>query len=169
MAKNINDVLNDFLIQQGLENELFAKYDENSDSYYQEYTYDIDIPDVKVSGVSLIVLGGLSDKKADELFMEYCGELGLKVPVSVEAMSFLHEVGHHMTLDFLDEDEHFISKIVKIKLYGREEDTDEVFMEYFKCPEEYEATMDAVNFCNACPDVAIKLSKDIQEALYGGN
>ena len=157
--KNINVVLNEFLVQQGYDDELAAGYIKHSDSYYQPSDRD-DFRDI-------VVLGGMSDKRADELFMEYCRELGLAIDVHVETMSFLHEVGHHLTMDFLDEDELFDSEMTKLFLNMREEETDENFMEYFTCPIEYEATMDAVNFCNACPEVALKLDQDIQEALYG--
>ena len=157
--KNIDIVLNEFLIQQGLDDELCAGYEPNEDSYYQASDVD-NLP-------SRVILGGMSNKKADEVFMRYCGELGLKVSVGVEVMSFLHEIGHHMTMDFLDEDELFESEMTKMFLTIDDEDTDEAFMKYFTCPIEYEATMDAVNFCNACPEVALKLDKDIKEALYG--
>lgn len=159
MAKDINKVLNDFLVQQKLDDELVARYEAGSDSYYQEYS-SVDTPD-------LVVLGGMSDKQADEVYMEYCGELGLEVPMSVEAMSFLHEVGHYITMPFLDDDEKFSSELVKMHCYMLDERTNESFRDYFDCPIEKEATLDAVRFCNACPEVAMELSKDIEEALYG--
>ena len=157
--KNIDIVLNDFLVQQNLHDELCACFKPNSDSYYRESM---------VEGVnSLVVLGGLTNERADKLFMEYCGELGLEVPVSVETMSFLHEVSHHITIPFLDEDELNESEFIKLTLCITEDESDEAYMEYFKCPIEYEATNDAVKFCNACPEVVKKLDKDILEALYG--
>lgn len=159
MAKSINNVLNDFLAQQGYDNELAAGYIKHADSYYQPSDTD-ELP-------SVVVLGGMSNKRADELFMEYCKELGLKVDLSVETMSFLHEIGHHFTIDFLDENELISSELTKIYLNAKAEETDKTFMEYFTCPIEYEATMDAVNFCNAYPEVVKELDKDIEEALYG--
>lgn len=156
--KNINIVLNEFLVQQGYSDELAAGYIKHSDSYYQSSDRD-DMP-------SVVILGGESDLRADELFIDYCKELGLEIDLHVETLSFLHEIGHHFTMDFLDDEEIFQSEITKIFLLMKEEETDEAFMEYFTCPIEYEATMDAVNFCNACPEVALKLDQDIQEALY---
>lgn len=157
--KNISIVLNEFLIQQNLNDELCADYKPHEDSYYQSSDQD-DIP-------SLVVLGGLSVPRADELYMDYCNELGLEIPMHVETMSFLHEVGHHITMEFLDEDEVYESEIIKMNLYMRDEECDETFIEYFKCPDEHMATLDAVKFCNACPEVARRLDADIQEALYG--
>lgn len=153
----IDVILNDFLKQQGYSDELIAYYDPNSDSYYQA---GIEISEV--------VLGGMTNKIADEIYMRYCKELGLEIEVDVITMSFLHEVGHHMTLDFLDEDEINQSEWVKALLCiskDEEEYTKEDYMQYFTCPEEYEATWDAIKFCNACPEVVKKLDAAIQEAL----
>lgn len=152
---NINTVLQNFLTQQGID-DLAAEYIKNSDSYYQY-------------NKNKVVLGGLTNKLADDLFMDYCKELGLTVPMHVEAMSFLHEVGHHMTLDFLDEDELFESTMIKLSVCVKEEDeyTEEDYRTYMTCAVEYEATWDAVKFCNACPEVALKLDNDILNALYG--
>lgn len=155
--KKIDIVLNKFLVEQGLADSLCACYIEDCDSYYQ---YD--------AVLSRVVLGGLTNKKADEIYMDYCRELGLKVDVDVMTMSFLHEVGHHNTIDFLDGEEIFESEMIKLLLAANNKETKEYFMKYFECPEEYEATWDAVSFCNAYPEVVLQLDADIQNALYGG-
>ena len=155
--KKIDIVLNKFLVEQGLADSLCACYIEDCDSYYQ---YD--------NVLSRVVLGGLTNKKADEIYMDYCRELGLEVDVDVITMSFLHEVGHHNTIDFLDGEEIFESEMIKLLLAANNEETKEYFMRYFECPEEYEATWDAVSFCNAYPEVVLQLDADIQNALYGG-
>ena len=155
--KKIDIVLNKFLVEQGLADSLCACYIEDCDSYYQ---YD--------AVLSRVVLGGLTNKKADEVFMNYCKELGLMVDVHIETLSFLHEVGHHNTIDFLDGEEIFESEMVKLLLAANNEETEEYFMRYFVCPEEYEATWDAVSFCNAYPETVLQLDADIQNALYGG-
>ena len=153
-VNKINTVLNSFLTKQGFSDELKACYVADKDSYYHY-------------GKNLVVLGGLTNKKADEIFMDYCKELGLEVDVHIETLSFLHEVGHHNTIDFLDSEEIFESEMVKLFLASKNEETEEYFMRYFVCPEEYEATWDAVSFCNAYPEIVLQLDKDIQNALYG--
>lgn len=150
--ERVSKVLNDFLKLQGYSN-ITAQYIELSDSYYL--------------ATGQIVLGGLADVKADEVFVEYCErDLGLKVNISIETLAFLHELGHHNTLDFIDDIDIITSNIIKEMLYMQDEETEEAFMKYFTCPVEQEATADAVNFCNHNPEVVIQLDKDLLAALY---
>lgn len=157
MVTEITNILNDFLKTQGYaEDEIYAEYRENEDSYYDES-----------SSIPLIVLGGLTNKKADEVFMNFCkNDLGLKTEVSVITLSFLHELGHHNTIDFLDEEENADSEFTKLMLAILGEDTEEDYMSYFTCPIEIEATIDAVEFCNHCPEAAKKLDAAIQKAFW---
>ena len=90
-----------------------------------------------------------------------------RVEVSVETLSFLHELGHHNTLDFLDPDEIAASELLKENLYMQDEETEEAFMQYFTCPEEMEATADAVDFCNHNPVIVKMFDKQLLNALYG--
>ena len=119
--KKIDIVLNKFLVEQGLADSLCACYIEDCDSYYQ---YD--------SVLSRVVLGGLTNKKADEIYMDYCRELGLEVDVDVMTMSFLHEIGHHNTIDFLDGEEIFESEMIKLLLAANNEETKEYFKHVIK-------------------------------------
>ena len=157
---DINAVLNNFIKQQGY-NDLHATYLKYEDSYY-----------LSGSNHDTVVLGGMSDLKADEIFMNLCkNEFGLKVEgLHIETLSFLHEIGHYITIDFLDDEEIQKSELTKMMIYMSENDyeyTDEDYIRYMTCPIEYEATLDAVKFCNTCPEVVKKLDRDIQEALYG--
>ena len=156
MVTEITNVLNEFLKTQGYaENEICAEYRADEDSYYDEST-----------SVPLIVLGGLTNKKADEIFMRFCKEeLGLVTDVDIVTLTFLHELGHHNTIDFLDEEENADSEFTKLMLAVLGEDTEKDYMSYFTCPIEIEATIDAVEFCNHCPEAAKKLDAAIQEAL----
>lgn len=153
--QKISKVLNNFLQAQGY-TDVIANFVQVSDSYY-------------TSGAECgeIVLGGLTNLKADEIFMKYCKILGLEVEVSVETLSFLHELGHHNTLDFLDPDEIVESEFIKENLYVQNEQTEEAFMQYFTCPEEMEATADAVEFCNCNPVIVKMFDKQLLNALYG--
>ena len=157
MTNTITNILNNFLKSQGYaENEVYAKFVVDEDSYYDES-----------ESVPYIVLGGMTNKKADEIFMKYCKEtLGLVTEISVITLTFLHELGHHNTVDFLDNDELFESELTKMALACKGEETEEAFIKYFTCPIEMEATIDAVEFCNHCPEAAKKLDAAIQEALY---
>ena len=154
-TQEISKVLNNFLQVQGY-TDVTASFVQVSDSYY-------------TSGAecSEIILGGLTNSKADEIFMKYCKTLGLEVEVSVETLSFLHELGHHNTLDFLDPDEIAESEFIKENLYMQDEETEEAFMQYFTCPEEMEATADAVEFCNHNPVIVKMFDKQLLNALYG--
>lgn len=156
MVTEVTNVLNEFLKTQGYaEDEVCAEYRVDEDSYYDEST-----------SVPLIVLGGLTNKKADEIFMRFCKErLGLVTDVDIITLTFLHELGHHNTIDFLDEEENADSEFTKLMLAILGEDTEEDYMSYFTCPIEIEATIDAVEFCNHCPEAAKKLDAAIQEAL----
>ena len=153
--QKISAVLNNFLQIQGYTN-VKASFIQVSSSYY-------------AAGAECgeIVLGGLTNPKADEIFIKYCKTLGLKVGVSVETLSFLHELGHHNTLDFLDADEITESEFIKENLYMQNEETEEAFMQYFTCPEETEATADAVEFCNHNPVIVKMFDKQLLNALYG--
>ena len=153
--QKISNVLNNFLQIQGY-TDVKVNFVSVSDSYYTigaEY--------------GEITLGGLTNPKADEIFMKYCKTLGLEVEVSVETLSFLHELGHHNTLDFLDPDEIAASELLKENLYMQDEETEETFMQYFTCPEEMEATADAVDFCNHNPVIVKMFDKQLLNALYG--
>lgn len=156
MVTEVTNVLNEFLKTQGYaEDEIYAEYRADEDSYYDEST-----------SVPLIVLGGLTNKKADEIFMRFCKEeLGLVTDVDIVTLTFLHELGHHNTIDFLDEEENADSEFTKLMLAVLGEDTEKDYMSYFTCPIEIEATIDAVEFCNHCPEAAKKLDAAIQEAL----
>ena len=155
--KDINTVLNNFLIQQGYD-DVIAEYSENEDSYYTSGSFG-----------NKVVLGGLTNKYADKIFAEYCNELGLKVSIGIETLTFLHEVGHYVTLDLLEEEEEDISRLVKAAIGFKENEkdyTDDDYWAYMTCPEEYAATYNAIEFCNTYPDAAMQLDQDIQEALY---
>lgn len=149
--KKIESVLNNFLQIQGY-TEVKAKYDEYSESYYF------------FNGI--IVFGGLTNRKADKVFLQFCKELGLKTNTSIETLTFLHELGHHNTLCYLDEEEIYESENLKLQLYMMNEESDEAFIQYFTCPEEKEATIDAVEFCNHNPYIVSKLDKKLLQALY---
>lgn len=153
--ERVTKVLNNFLQLQGY-TDVTASFDKLADSYYApgaEY--------------GVVVLGGISNLDADKVFMNYCKELRLNVDVSIETISFLHELGHHNTMDFLDDEELEESELVKMMLYLNAEESDESYMKYFTCPIEQAATIDAVDFCNHNPVIVKMFDEQLLNALYG--
>lgn len=150
--ERIELILNNFLEMQGF-NDARAEYIEHSDSYYCN---------------NQIVLGGMSDVTGDRIFLRYCKEtLGLKIDLSIETLSFLHELGHHKTLEIVSDEEYIVSVAIKQMLYEQDIEDEERFIKYFTCPIEEAATIDAVNFCNDNSALVSKFDKDLLSALYG--
>lgn len=150
-TQKIEQILNNFLISQSC-NGVRAEYIEQSDSYYCN---------------GLITLGGMSDLKGDEIFIDYCtNTLGLQVDVSVETLSFLHELGHHNTLEIISEEDYVASEIIKQYLYEQDIEDEERFIKYFDCPTERAATVDAIKFCNNNPSIVKKLDEELLDAIY---
>ena len=149
--ERIDTILNNFLEKSGFDGAR-AEYVEHSDSYYCD---------------GLIVLGGLSDLLGDEIFLDYCkSTLGLKVEVSVETLSFLHELGHYNTLETIDDEDYIASEVIKRMLYEQDVEDEERFRKYFTCPVEQAATVDAVSFCNDNPILVTTLDMMLLNALY---
>ena len=148
--ERIELILNNFLKIQGF-NDVRAEYIETSDSYYE---YDT------------IVLGGLTNVEADEIYLDYCKELGLEDEIGIEALSFLHELGHHNTIELVSDDDYYESESIKLMLYMIGEETEERYMQYFSCPTEKAATLDAIEFCNQNPKVIKEFDGQLIAALY---
>lgn len=150
-TQKVEQILNNFLTSRSC-NDVRAEYIEQSDSYYCN---------------GLIVLGGMSDLKGDEIFMDYCvNTLGLKVEVSVETLSFLHELGHHNTLEIISDEDYVASEIIKQYLYEHDVEDEERFIKYFDCPTEKAATINAIEFCNDNPLIVKKLDEELLSAIY---
>ena len=150
-TQKVEQILNSFLTSQSYDG-VRAEYIEQSDSYYCN---------------GLIVLGGMSDLQGDEIFMDYCvNTLGLQVEVSIETLSFLHELGHHNTLEIISEEDYIASEIIKQYLYEQDIEDEERFIKYFDCPTERAATVNAVEFCNNNPLIVKKLDKELLDAIY---
>lgn len=149
--ERIELILNNFLETQGFD-DARAEYIEHSDSYYCN---------------NQVVLGGMSDLLGDEIFLDYCkNTLDLKVELSVETLSFLHELGHHNTLEIIDDEDYLASEVIKCMLYEQNIGDEERFIKYFTCPVEEAATIDAVNFCNSNPNLVTALDIMLLDALY---
>ena len=91
---------------------------------------------------SLIVVD-FNDK--DEAFLNFARKNGLNKEVSAFTISFLHELGHNETIDFVEEYE------------GDKENLS--LEEYFNLEEEFEATMWAIEYCNEHKSVIDKIER----------
>lgn len=128
----INKVLNDFLKENDFD--CGAEYVAESDSYYDMIEEHI-------------VLGGQSVLRGDEIFIEYCKKLGLEKEYSINTLSFMHELGHHITLDEADDEDWEYARLLDIAVL-LEPDNDEKYLKYFTQPIEAMATEWAVEFMN---------------------
>lgn len=122
-------------------------------SYYEDSYYD--------TVEEIAVLGAMCDVQADEIYMGLVKSLGLKADIDVELMSFMHEIGHHMTIDSLSDYDIAVSMWIE---EGAAEQKD--YMAYFLCPEEREATMWAVDFVNEHKEFFEMINKELMEVLY---
>ena len=90
-----------------------------------------------------LIVVDLNDK--DEAFLNFARENGLNEKVSAFTISFLHELGHNETIDFVEEYE------------GDKESLS--LNEYFNLEEEFEATMWAIDFCEEHKKIVEKIEK----------
>lgn len=85
--------------------------------------------------------------------------------------SFLHEVGHHKTCDFLTEEEWDYSFRRKKKIFKKIEKAkakkkiEKIQWEYFNLPDELAATEWAVNYIKTHPKKAKKINAEIEKAF----
>lgn len=112
-----------------------------------------------------------SDDWTDDLYNKFVTkEFGLK-DFDTFVISILHEVGHHMTNDDIDEMTAFACECKKIEIVTKLEQVttlkqaEKIEMKYFKLPDEYAATKWAVDYYNThrkkCENMARKASKAI--------
>ena len=128
--------------------ECVPAYDRLSDSYYS-------YPESKA------VLGGMSNLEADKVFMDFIKTEYELEGISVEMMSFLHEVGHHMTFDYMEEDE--LIKSAAMEHYANKFHSYET---YFKAPVEIVAAEWAVSATKNYYSSIVELDKELIEAIY---
>lgn len=151
----VDYVLNNFLQKNGFD--CSAAYDVKADSYY-----DIDNEE--------ITLGGKPDEEADRIFIKYLEELELNGEWNISLMTFMHELGHHMTLHLLSEEEEDESAKIKFfcgiisENFGDDEGACNM---YFRCPEEAIATEWAVDFINNNIDMMREFEAELIEVIGG--
>ena len=127
--EKFSEAIKDFLNYEGFEVEVV---------YNTDFAYDY--------GSSTIYYALLIPDTAGQLLMNFARQHGLKYDCGSFYLSLLHEVGHHETLDLLDDDEEEYS--LKIKKQMGETDKISDILTYFNLPDEIAATKWAINYIN---------------------
>lgn len=138
----IDDILNKFL--EPFEATAFAGYDF---AYFYKK--------------SEIMYSFVTDARMDKLFMLNAKNLGLKCKIDTFLLAFLHELGHHETLDQIEDQEADYSRDVKKTLTS----TDEDCIIYFNLPDERAATEWAINYIHNHAEELARLWQDLQPAI----
>lgn len=86
----------------------------------------------------------VTSERMDKLFMANAITLGLEVEVDTFLLAFMHELGHHETLDNIDDADYNYSADIKETLGT----TDEDCLTYYNLPDELAATRWAINYIN---------------------
>lgn len=144
-TKQMDRVINKFFKTVGA-NDLAARMGTDFCYYYYENVVDY----------SIIV-----SERMDRMFMDFAKSIGLKVECGVFILSLLHEVGHHMTIDEIDDDVYKYCEDVKANLT----DSDEDVMTYFNLPDEKIATEWAIDYINNNFEIVKVFSSHFQKVL----
>lgn len=124
--EKINHILNDFLEPFECEVEVGPDF-----AYYY--------------GSSTIMYSFVVSERMDRLFMGFAKSIGLKADIDIFLLSFMHEWGHHMTLEDLSDGEYKYSQDIKETLSSSDADCDI----YFNLPDELAATTYAIDYINS--------------------
>ena len=149
----INNILNKFLQECGYDD---IRVKEDTDFCYY--------PTSQIIGYSF-----LCSKQSNDLFLEFIQGLNPLVTFDIFLWSFLHELGHHETYDDLEDEEIMYSYDMKALINAAYvNDKEHIAMlskDYFNLPDEYAATMWAVNFANKNIDKLWALWQKLQPAI----
>ena len=143
-TEKLSEILTDFLNSEEIDVEADYGLDFCYDYTESKVYYSFLIPD-----------------RSGEWLMEFAKEHGLKYDCGSFFLSFFHEVGHHLTIDLLDEDEEEYSSDMKKSLSSTREDN---FI-YFNLPDEKIATEWAINYINNNKEKLSELSLKIQPLI----
>lgn len=89
---------------------------------------------------SLICVALAVTEANDRDFQEFCKELQPELHCDTFLLSFMHELGHHETLDEWDDEEYLDMKIQKEKINKMKVNQKEKNFMYFNIPDERRAT-----------------------------
>ena len=152
-VSKINQVLNEFLA------EFDAVCDMGSDFCYW-------------NSESLIHYTLVISERQNTHFMDNFNKLAPDINCDVFLASFLHELGHHETLHMFDDADEAYCRDYKEMLHSRlineipiGEAEAEIYRQYFNLPDEYEATMWAIEYMRENADKVKELWEKIKVAI----
>lgn len=100
-------------------------------------------------------------ERMDQLFVANAMTLGLDQVCDSFILSFLHELGHHETLDEIEDADAAYSRNIKEHLTSSDEDC----LIYFNLPDELAATQWAVDYINEHQEEVAALWNKLQPAI----
>lgn len=110
---------------------------------------------------SIITYALVVPSRMDALFMDFAKRRGLQVDCGDFLMSFFHELGHHETLDLIDDERYAEAQEIKKELTDSNEDTEI----YFNLIDEITATDWAISYINNNLHKICRLNDDLRVAV----
>lgn len=110
---------------------------------------------------SIITYALVVPSRMEALFMDFAKRRGLQVDCGDFLMSFFHELGHHETLDLIDDGQYVEAQETKKKLTDSNEDTEI----YFNLIDEITATDWAISYINNNLHKICRLGNDLRVAV----
>lgn len=153
-VEELNRVVNGFTEKFGLRAELGEDF-----AYY---------PESEVVTYSLLI-----NERADRTFSTFLRKNFPDIEADLFLWSLLHEVGHHMTIDQWEENEQDefderkdrLSLLYREEVDGSEEEIDNLFYDYYKTPDEFEATSWAADYMRENPEEVEKFNCEMKDML----
>lgn len=110
----------------------------------------------------IITYSLIVSERMDNLFLDFARKNGLQVDCGIFLLSFFHELGHHLTIDDLEEEEEEECEAIKDTLT----DSDADCYKYFSLLDEWLATSWAIDYINNNTNTIKQLAIDIQQAIH---
>ena len=109
----------------------------------------------------LITYSLVVSERMNKMFLDFAKRKGLKVDCGIFILSFFHELGHHLTIDDLTEEEEEECEAVKDTLTDNDADCEK----YFSLLDEWLATSWAIDYINNNVDEIRELAEKVQRAI----
>lgn len=110
-------------------------------------------------------------ENSKDYFIENFHRLAPDINCDAFLISILHELGHHETLDLIDDKEYELCCDIKYELQEKidgevtEEEEAEIHQQYFNLPDEREATTWAINYIREHTEEVEKFWKKLSKAI----
>ena len=114
---------------------------------------------------SLINFALVVSKSNDIDFRDFCKELQPQLHCDIFLLSFMHELGHHETVDEWEDEEYLDMKIQKEKINKMKVSQKEKNFMYFNIPDEKRATEWGLKYIMAHQTEIMQLWNEIQQAI----